>query len=413
MKKNNRIILHSDMNSFYASVELIDYPEYKGMALAVGGDEENRHGIILAKTLEAKKMGVKTGEAIWEAKKKCPNLIILPPHYEKYLYYSRKAHNIYYDYTNQVEPYGMDECWLDVTGSTKLFESGEKIAEEIRNRIKKELSLTVSIGVSFNKVFAKLGSDMKKPDAITIINKENFKNIVWPLKCDELIMVGKSTKNKLNKIGIKTIGDIAKTKPNILKNILGINGVKIWKWANGIDDSKVRDYHYKPPVKTIGHGITTKSDLVNNDEVRDVFQELAQDISRKLIEYKLLATGVAINIRSNLLTRKTFQKKLAYPTFSSLELTNAAMELFKQYDWSSNLRTITIRAIDLIDDNYAFQVCMFENIKEHERNIKLENTIYSIRKKHGTNCITYCNLLQNSKMPTDSREKVIMPYTFN
>ncbi|QQK07413.1 DNA polymerase IV [Miniphocaeibacter halophilus] len=413
MNRKNRVILHSDMNSFYASVELIDYPQYKGLPLAVGGDEENRHGIILAKTLEAKKMGVKTGEAIWEAKKKCPNLIILPPHYEKYLYYSKKAHDIYYDYTNQVEPYGMDECWLDVTGSIKLFESGEKIAEEIRNRIKKELSLTVSIGVSFNKVFAKLGSDMKKPDAVTIINKENFKNIVWPLKCEELIMVGKATKKKLNKIGIKTIGDIAKTKVNILKNILGINGVKLWKWANGIDDSEVRDYHYKSSVKTIGHGITTKSDLVNDNEVRDVFQELAQDISRKLIEYELLATGVAINVRSNLLTRKTFQKKLAYPTFSSLELTEAAMELFKQYDWNSNLRTLTIRAIDLIDDNYAFQVCMFENIKEHERNIKLENTIYSIRKKHGENCITYCNLLVNDKMPTDDREKVIMPYSYN
>ena len=409
---DERIILHSDMNSFYASVELLDFPEYRGYPLAVGGNQDNRHGIILAKTIEAKKMGVKTGEAIWEAKRKCPNLIIMPPNYEKYLYYSKKAHDIYCDFTNQVEPYGMDECWLDITGSTNLFGSGEIIARKISERIKEELKLTVSIGVSFNKVFAKLGSDLKKPDAITIIKKENFKYIVWPLKCEELIMVGKSTKNKLNKIGIKTIGDIARMDYKILNKLLGKNGVKLWKWSNGYDSSIVTDYDYKAPVKSIGHGITTREDLVNRNEVKSVFQELVQEVSKKLIEYKLLATGLAINVRSNKLNSRTFQMKLKYPTYSSLELTKYAMKLFRQYDWNNNLRTITIRAINLISNNEAYQVSLLENIKEHEKLIDLENSIYSIRKRYGDDSVKYCNYIDNEKMPTDDRGKVIMPYSF-
>ncbi len=412
MSLSEKVILHSDMNSFYASVELLDYPEFKGKPLAVGGSEDNRHGIILAKTPEAKVMGVKTGEALWEARRKCPNLLILPPHYEKYLEYSKKAHRIYYEYTNLVEPYGMDECWLDVTGSTKIFGSGYKIAEQIRHRIKKELNLTVSIGVSFNKVFAKLGSDMKKPDMVTIISKNDFRKIVWPLKCEEMIMVGKATKRKLNKVGIKTLGDIAKCSPKILKSILGINGIKLWNWANGKDNSLVTDYNYKPPVKSIGHGITTREDLVNTKEVRAIFQELSQDISIKLIKNGFLAGGVAINIRSNKLNSKSYQMKLRYPTYSSIELTNAAMILFENYDWKTPLRTVTIRAIDLIIGNEVFQINFMDDIKKHEKYIDIEKSIYNIKKRYGDKSVKYCNMLDNHKMPTDNRGSVILPSSF-
>lgn len=412
MVKDNKIILHSDMNSFYASVELIKNSQFKGLPLAVGGDEDNRHGIVLAKTIEAKRYGIVTGESLLEARKKCPNLVVLPPNYEKYLEYSKRAQKIYYDYTNQVEPYGMDECWLDITGSTNLFGNGFDIANEIRNRIKDELQLTVSIGVSFNKVFAKLGSDMKKPDAVTVIKRSNFKKIVWPLKCEEMIMVGKSTKRKLNNIGIKTLGELANTNVEVLEKLLGINGKRLWLWSNGIDNSEVRDYYYKPPPKTIGHGITTKEDLTNDDEVRAVFQELVQDVSRQLLEQGYLATGVAINIRSNKLKRTTYQMKLQFPTNSSLEMTNAAMELFKNYNWENNLRTITIRAINLINDNETYQVNILDDITEHKKNMDIEYAMYLIRKRYGEKSITYCNALNNNKMPTDEREKVILPFNF-
>ena len=221
MCKLNRTILHSDMNNFYASVECLYNPKLRGKPLAVGGDAEARHGIILAKNYEAKRFGVQTGEALWQAKQKCRELIIVEPHYDKYIRFSQMAREIYGEYTDQVESFGLDECWLDVTGSEKLFGTGRQIADQIRERIKFELGITASVGVSFNKVFAKLGSDMKKPDATTVIPPDSFREKVWPLPVNELLYVGRATHRKLHTYGVNTIGDLAKADVNFLKLVFG------------------------------------------------------------------------------------------------------------------------------------------------------------------------------------------------
>lgn len=408
-----RDILHVDMNSFYVSVELRDKPEEMKQAVAVGGDEENRHGIILAKTPLAKKYGVKTGEPIWQAKKKCPNLKVLPPHYDKYVEVSKLAHKIYYSYTNQVEPFGMDECFLDITNSRNLFGPGDVIAESIKNQIHRELRVTVSVGRSFNKVFAKLASDMAGHNEICEINENNFRDIVWSLDVNEMIMIGNRTKKKLNKINIYTLGDLAQTEPTILKNLLGINGLKFRNWANGYDDSNVRDYYVQIPIKTIGRSITCREDLLNKFEVRAVLQELTQDISKRLIENNFLARGIHVGYRDHNLYGRGYDRMFTYPTNSSIEITKLAMEVLHEHrDLENRIRAIYIRAINLVPNNHAMQADLFTDIECHEKRIKLEKTIYAIRKKYGKKSITYANLLGDLKMPDDGREIVIMPHSF-
>src|SRR5699024_6103310 len=262
-----RVILHSDMNSCYASIEAKLNPKLRGLPLAVAGNVENRHGIILAKSQEAKVFGIKTGEPIWQAKNKCPNLVIVPPQYDQYLIHSRMARKIYYDYTNQVEPFGLDECFLDVTGCIHLFGSGEKIALDIKERIKKELGITVSIGVSFNKIFAKLGSDYKKPDAITVIKKEDFKDIVWPLPVEAMIGVGSATKRKLNSLGIFFLKDLANAPLDLMKSMFGLVGAELWTNANGLNIEIVNDFHHMDKIKSIGNSTTCRKDLKNLNEV--------------------------------------------------------------------------------------------------------------------------------------------------
>ncbi len=271
----DRAILHSDANCFYASVETVLNPEFRGKAIAVCGSPEERHGIVLAKSEKAKRAGVKTGMANWQAKQCCRDLIIVPPQYDYYLKFSKLLHGIYRRYTDQVEPFGMDECWLDVT-----YSPGDpmEIAEEIRQAVKDELGLTVSIGVSFNKVFAKLGSDYKKPDAITQISKEHFKEIVWPLPCSDLLYCGNATTAKLGSMGVRTIGGIASLPVEVMQRKFGKNGVALWKYANGLDDSRVAHQDYTAPAKSVGHGITCVADLENMDEARKVIFALSLDI---------------------------------------------------------------------------------------------------------------------------------------
>ena len=275
-------ILHSDMNCFYASVEMMLNPGLRNKAVAVCGATEDRHGIVLAKSERAKKAGVKTGMVNWEAKRLCPDLILVPPQYDQYLKYSKLAHEIYYRYTDLVEPFGMDECWLDVSCSTRLYGSGEKIAQNIRKAIKEELGLTVSIGVSYNKIFAKLGSDMKKPDAITVIKEADVESKVWTLPVSELLYVGRATTKKLEKYGIHTIGQLSTVNPQLLKSWFGVNGLNLWHYANGTDSSRVMQKDFVSPIKTIGHGITCTADLENNSEVWRVMLELCQDLGHKL-----------------------------------------------------------------------------------------------------------------------------------
>jgi len=405
----NRVILHSDMNSYYASVETLLNPALRGKAVAVCGATEERHGIVLAKSELAKKAGVKTGMVNYEAKQCCPNLILVPPQYDQYLKYSRLAHEIYYRYTDMVEPYGMDECFLDVTGSG-IFGSGMEIAERIRAATRKELGLTVSVGVSFNKVFAKLGSDMKKPDAITQITEENFKEKVWPIPASDLLYVGRSTDAKLARYGIHTIGQLAATDPELLRSWFGVNGVKLWQSANGADTSRVMHKDFVSPVKSIGHGITCTADLENEEEVHKVMLELAQDVGHRLRVHGLAATGVQVYVRGNDLLGSQFQCKLRVKTQLPSEICAAGFKLFSQrYHWNNHVRAVCIRAIDLVPQNDDEQLSMFIDTAKRDRRIRLEDTIESLRGRFGKHAITYALLLGDLKMPDDGRDKVRMP----
>lgn len=404
-----RVILHSDMNNFYASVECMLNPELKGHPVAVCGSTADRHGIVLAKNYEAKKYKIQTGEVVWQAKQKCKDLIVVNPHYEHYIKYSKLAREIYNRYTDLVEPFGMDECWLDVTGSTHLFGTGFDIAEQIRKTIKFELGLTVSIGVSFNKIFAKLGSDMKKPDAITVIDKDTFKEKIWQLPASDLLGVGRATIKKLNYYGIFTIEDLANTSPDFLKNLLGINGVLLWKYANGTEKSLVTPNDFEVPVKSIGHGITTVRDLESNNDVWCVILELIQDIGKKLREYKKYASGIAICIRDNELHFKEWQTKLPQPTNNSLTLAKKAYKLFSEnYDWNCDIRSVTVRAINLVSENTPQQIDLFSETQNIDKMERLDTVVDKLRERYGKDIIKNAVLCQDIGMKSMTA-KLTMP----
>lgn len=387
------------MNNCYASIERKLNPSLVGKRLVVCGSVEDRHSIVLAKSYEAKAFGVKTGDSLFEAKMKCPGLVAVKPHYDEYFKFSKLAHKIYYSYTNQVEPFGLDECWLDVTGSEKLFGSGETIAHEIKERIKKELGITVSIGVSYNKIFAKLGSDLKKPDAVTVISKNDFKDIVWPLSTDAIIGIGSKTKKKLMYMNINTLGELAKADVNLLKRKLGIRGLYLWQYANGYDTSEVCDYYHRDKIKSISRGVTTKADLNSYDEVKKIFEELAIEVSKKLIEEDLKAGGVRITIRDKNLDYVSFQKVFTETSISALRLNDKAMELFKErYDFKEAIRSLTISAINLTMNTKTEQLSLFAP-KKIIKDDRLEKVFNEIREKFGSDKIGYLGLELNSKMP--------------
>ena len=405
-----RAILHSDMNSFYASVEMMLDPSLRGKAVAVCGSTENRHGIVLAKSQLAKKAGVKTGMVNWEARQRCPNLIMVPPQYDEYIKYSKLAHEIYYRYTDLVEPFGMDECWLDVSNTMYPYKSAMEIAEQIRTATREELGLTVSIGVSFNKIFAKLGSDMKKPDAITEITEDNFREKVWPLAADEMIYCGPATMRKLENYGIHTIGQLAATPHNLLQNWFGVNGLALWRFANGYDQSRVMHKDFVSPVKSIGHGITCNADLENEEEVFKVMLELSQDVGHRLRVHGLAARGVQIWIRTNDLGGMQCQCKLPFRTQLPSEITAAGFKLFQdRYKWNQKVRAVCIRATDLVPKSNAEQMSIFVDNEKRDRRERLEDAIEELRGRFGKSAITYAVLLGNLKMPTDGRDKVRMP----
>ena len=404
-----RAILHSDMNAFYVSVEMMLNPELKGKAVAVCGSTENRHGIVLAKSELAKKAGVKTGMVNWEARQVCPNLIMVPPQYEQYLKYSKLAHEIYYRYTDLVEPFGMDECWLDITGS-KVYGTPSQIAEKIRKATREELGLTVSIGVSFNKIFAKLGSDMKKPDAITEITEDNFKEKVWPLPASDLLYVGPATERKLSRIGIQKIGDLARLSPNLLKNMFGVKVLDLWAYANGKDESRVMHKDFVSPVKSIGHGITCAADLENDEEVWRVILELTQDISHKLRLHSLVARTVQVSVRDKSLGVRQFQCRLPFLTQLPDEIAKTAFRAFREnYKWASSVRSITVRAIELQSRNIPRQYSLFEDESKIEARERLQDTIEDIRRRFGKHSIINASVMGDLKLPAKRDHEVIIP----
>ena len=405
-----RTILHNDLNCFYASVETMLNPTLRDKAVAVCGSTEDRHGIVLAKSELAKRAGVKTGMVNWEAKRCCPNLIMVAPQYEQYLKYSKLTRAIYERYTDLVEPFGMDECWLDVSGSQRIYGDGLSIAEEIRKTVREELGMTVSIGVSFNKIFAKLGSDMKKPDAITTISHDEYKEKVWPLAASEMIYVGRATEKKLSSYGIHTIGDIAKTSPDFLRRKLGKNGEQLWVYANGADTSRVMQSGFHSPVKSIGHGITCNADLETPDEVWKVMLHLSQDIGHKLRVHELCAKGVQITVKDNGLAYKQYQAPLEIATQSSMEIAALARKLFDtNYRWHTDVRAVTVRAINLIPKETPQQLILFDDAEKREKRDKLEDAIEDIRGRFGKWAVYPAALLGEMKLPGHSSHDIIMP----
>lgn len=409
-----RIIIHSDMNSCYASIECSLNPELKGKAVAVGGSVENRHGIILAKTPEAKRCGVTTGEAIWQAKRKCPDLIVVEPHFDIYYKYSRLAKEIYRRYTDRIEPMGLDEAWCDITGSLLLFGSVQNITDEIRKAFKEELGITVSIGVSYNKIFAKLGSDLAGCDEVVTITEDNYKDVVWPLPVSSIMGVGKNTAAKLHGYGIKTVGDLAKRPPEWLKLVFGIHGEDMWRYANGLDTSAVAFDGQEREIKSIGHGITCKADLVNDDEVWKVFLALAQNVSKRLKEEKAEATGVQIAIRDNELSNLQCQCETDLPTQSAFEIAKKALELFrKNYNWRRDVRALTVRAINLQQENTPVQLDFSGEHKRSEKQKKIDDTVMSLRERFGKDAVFNCCLMTEEKAPDMDGKKSPLPVRIN
>ena len=385
----DRIILHCDLNNFFASVSLLFNPTLVSLPVAVCGDKENRHGIVLAKNEIAKSFGVKTAEPIFEAKRKCSELVILPPLMDKYQEYSKKARRIYERYTDMIEPFGIDECWLDVTGSTMLFGSGEEIAHKIRKDVKKELGVTISVGVSFNKVFAKLGSDMKKPDAVTVISKDNFKEKVWPLPASDLLFAGRKTAEKLRSCGVYTVGDLAVCSKVTLTRLLGKNGEALKNCALGLDNSPVATPTKEDKPKSVGRSVTCSHDFTDFDSVWATFLTLSQSVADTLRSHGLYATGVQVHIRTASLVVKEFSRTYPDSTNSAYTLAVRGIELLKEnYSFSEPLRSVGIRAIGLKGYETALQQDIFGDFKKKETEEKIENSIYELRKKFGKTSIS-------------------------
>lgn len=350
MQMGDRVILHSDINCCYASIEHLHHPELAGKPLAVGGDPEARHGIVLTADYIAKKYGVKTGMALWQAKQVCPDITFVSPRMDLYLRFSRMAHEIYAEYTDRQEPYGIDECWLDVTGSSSLKGDGLLIAQEISRRMKSELGITVSVGVSFNKIFAKLGSDYKKPDAITTMYKSEFKQKAWSLPVADLLYVGKSTNRKLALFGIKTIGDLARADEDVLNSHLGKMGSILWSFANGYDDSPVKLENTHAPIKSVGNSTTTPKDLVCDEDVKIVLYILAESVAARLRENGFRCRVVEISVRDNELFSFTRQKKIDHATNITGEI--AAYEEMMTQVKEGNIQVIITKDYSRLGRDY-------------------------------------------------------------
>ena len=383
----NRNILHVDINNCYASIECLLNPYLSDKFVAVTGNPEERHGIILAKNEKAKALGVKTGETIWQAKKKCPNLITVPPHFDTYLKFSKEAHLIYERYTDRIESFGIDECWLDVTCTRRPM---EEVADEIRQTVKKELGITVSVGASFNKIFAKLGSDMKKPDGLTIITRENFKEKIWNLPASELLFAGRSTVKKLSAHGVNTIGQLANTPVSSLESWLGKWGATLHSYANGLDETPINLMGTEPPVKSVSNGTTAYRDLQNSHDVKILTVALSESVASRLRKLGMKAMGISLSIRDSKMRNFSRQMKLSSPTNDGIIIAENAFSLYeKAYDWSQGIpiRAISVGTYDLIDEKTAIQLDFFTSPQKLKKRENINKAIDEIREKYGYTAI--------------------------
>ncbi len=359
-----RVILHSDVNNFFASVECSNRPELKDKPVAVTGNPKKRTGIILAKNEIAKKFGVSTGQVIGEAQAICPDLVCLPPHYDLYEEISEKLHQLYLQYTNLVEPLGLDECWLDVTDSLKYLKmTGKEIADEIREKVKKEFGFTVSVGVSFSKIFAKLGSDLRKPDYTTVISKNDYKKITYNLPLNSIVGIGRRLEKKFSSINVKTIGDFVKLEDSFLSHLMGINGTNLKKALLGENIDEVADYYALPPPKSVGNGTTTIEDIIKRKDIEKVVYFLAEKVSSRLIKHKVVAGTLSLTIKTNKLEKVHKSMKIK-PSNSVKELASLTMEIAdKIWNYDFPVRAIRLRASTLTNAN-ALQLSFFDSKKD-------------------------------------------------
>ncbi len=403
----DRVIFHCDCNSFYASVELLSRPDLRDKPVAVCGDPASRHGIILAKNEPAKKFGVKTAETIWQAKKKCPELVLLPAHHKLYSQYSKKVNTIYERFTDLVEPFGLDENWLDVTGTLHLF-GGDAVAlaDRIRTTVKEELGLTISVGVSFNKIFAKLGSDYKKPDATTLISVDNFRQIVWPLPVTDLLFVGRAAGKVLAQYDIHTIGDLAAFDRQALVTLLGKQGSQLWNYANGLENSPVAPAGLYVPPKSVGNGQTFPRNLLTPDEVHQGLAFLADEVAVRLRQHHLKATTLQVTIRDPDFKDICRQRPLDFPSYTARELTRAAVDIVTAC-WKSGapIRALTVTAHNLVPEQEATeQLGLFDEDapKKRDKAEKLEHTMDAIRAKYGHSALTLGAMAKAPEEPDDN-----------
>lgn len=407
------VILHCDINSFYASVEELYHPESRGKPIAVAGSVDQRHGIILAKNIQAKKYKINTGEAIWQAKLKCPDLIIYQPNYARYLLFSKRIREIFHDYTDLIEPFGLDEAWLDVTASRQLYGSGEEIADKIRERIYSELGVTASVGVSFNKIFAKLGSDLRKPNYTTVISKDNFKQLAWPLSANELLYVGGSTYSTLKQMRIYTIGDLANADEEYLRMNLGKMGAILKSFANGQYYSPVSRFDQDELIKTIGNSVTCYRDLCCKQDLDVVLTVLCESVGARLRQQGFKCKTITLSLRDNKLNCCTRQMAVNATNLSS-ELFKAAQYLYqKNYHFEIPLPSIGVRASHLTS-NDEYQLSLFVDEKQRKRQLILEETMQDIRDRYGFSSIKRATVLLDKTLsdfnPKD--DHIIFPESY-
>lgn len=410
-----RVILHADLNGFYASVECLYHPEWRQKPVAVSGDAQNRHGIILAKNEIAKRFGIKTGEVIWQARQKCPELIVLTADYARYIRYAHLMRQILNDYSDQVESFGLDEAWIDITGSMRLLGDGRFLADQIRHRVREELGLTCSVGVSYNKIFAKLGSDLKKPDATVVISPQNYQDKVWPLPVQNLLYVGPSTRRRLNRVGIRTIGNLACLDRKDAQYLLGKWGETLWFFANGLDDSVVHQSDAREMIQSVGNSTTTPRDLNTDTDVRIILTVLSESVASRLRAYGLRCQTMQISIRDHHLMTIERQQKMDRPTDLTRDLVRQAWLLFQQHwDWERPIRSLGVRGCDLVTADRLEQIRLLDDPHRYDREKNLEQTIDDIRGRFGYFSIQRGLMLSDRQLSglNPKEEHVIHPVTF-
>ena len=398
-----RLIFHCDCNNFFASCECLDHPELKSVPLAVAGDPENRVGVVVAKNDLAKKYGVKTTDTVWQAKRKCPDLVFVPPRHHLYKEISNRINDIYHEYTEYVEPASIDESYLDMTGAPDFYGmTAREMADALRDRIRTEIGVTISVGVSFNKIFAKMGSDYKKPDATTEITPDNYREILWPLPVSDLMFAGKAAVAVLNKKSIHTIGDLARQPKERMRDLLGKGGDQLWLYANGLDTEPVRKWGDAPEIKSVSRGMTFKRDLVTEEEIRTGVAVLVDHVAMSLRRHGLKGAVINIQIKTPDLRVISRQTSLDHYTYLQHEIQEIAMRLIRG-NWTigekAPIRAITVGVTKLLPSDQAgeqmdmFDLLVTTNVgkpikAQREKHEKLEAAVDSIRRRFGNQMIT-------------------------